>query len=247
MLYICMQREDVLEALGSREEPPASVSLESMLDEDDSVISMDPDFQDIQSSELQRSFHELYSSDDSELESDEDDEQDQQMLPSPDAPDSSFLSLSELESSALEQTMVPSPALEDEQMMESSPSDHQMMVSAPPLHDQQAVSALPLQGQQMVGSAPTVQHKQPPWNGFCIFGDNIDKTVRPQHQTVSRPTKSFHMFQSFAQLDRINLSGVSDEPPQPLAVDPNLLMPSLPELHSVMSRFTVLISRYIHA
>ena len=35
-----------------------------------------------------------------------------------------------------------------------------------------------------------------PWYGFKLVGDNIDKNVRPRHQTLQRQTQSFHYFNS---------------------------------------------------
>lgn len=222
MLCMHIQRSEVVQVLGSREEPPASV-LESTLDQQASIITLDDDLQqDHPSTALITSFHDLYSStEDSDMESDEDNGQqmDQQMSPSPDAPDVSFLSMLELQASADQS------ALDREQTMEVLQSLHSQELMEPP-------------------PGPSVL-EQLPWNGYCIFGDNIDKTIRPRHQTVSRQTKSLHMFQSFAQFDRMNLAAASDEPPEPKAVDPNLLMPSLPELQSLMSRFAVMISRYV--
>ena len=98
--------------------------------------------------------------------------------------------------------------------------------------------------QQQPSSASTAISMQP-WNGYCIYGDNIDKNLHPRHQTVSRQTKSLHLFHSFAQFDRVNLLGVSDTPPLSSVVEPELLMPSLSDLESVKSRFAVMISRYV--
>ena len=70
-----------MRVLGSREEPPTSVSLEPT-NEQESVVSLDADFQELPSSSLLHSFHDLYSSTDgSECETDEDDGHDQQMPP----------------------------------------------------------------------------------------------------------------------------------------------------------------------
>ena len=81
------------------------------------------------------------------------------------------------------------------------------------------------------------------WDGYCIYGDNVDKEVRPRHQTVSDQTKSLHMFQSFAQLDRINLTGICDDQPSPTEVDTLRLIPSTDDLKSVLSRMAIMVSR----
>lgn len=82
-----------------------------------------------------------------------------------------------------------------------------------------------------------------PWHGYSIYGDNIDKNVHPRHQTVSSKTTSLHMFHSFANFDRVNLAGVSDEAPSPTGIDPTLLMPSASDRQAIISRFVVMISR----
>ena len=72
-----------MQVLGSREEPPASLSLEPA-DEQESLVSLDADPQDFPSISLLHSFHDLYSStDDSDCETGEDDGHDKQIPPSP--------------------------------------------------------------------------------------------------------------------------------------------------------------------
>ena len=90
---------------------------------------------------------------------------------------------------------------------------------------------------------PAVIQEAPMWTGFCVYGDNVDKEIRPRHQTVAEQTKSMHMFQSFAQLDHINLAGVSDEPLHSTVIDPSHLKPSAADMHTVLSRIAVMISR----
>ena len=51
------------------------------------------------------------------------------------------------------------------------------------------------------------------WFGFKIVGDNIDKNVCPQHQTIDTRTQLSHYFHAFAVLDRIDLSSQSEVRP----------------------------------
>ena len=51
------------------------------------------------------------------------------------------------------------------------------------------------------------------WVGFKIVGDNIDKTVRPRHQTLENRTQSLHYFHSYAVKDRIDIGDLSDTKP----------------------------------
>ena len=66
------------------------------------------------------------------------------------------------------------------------------------------------------------------WVGFKIVGDNIDKNVRPRHQTLEAGTRSLHYFHAFAALDRVNLSGLSEQQPSidPYTFDLDKLLPS---------------------
>ena len=44
------------------------------------------------------------------------------------------------------------------------------------------------------------------WNGFKLCGDNIDKTVKPRNMTITKQSQSFNYFNSYAVLDRIDMS-----------------------------------------
>jgi hypothetical protein len=64
--------------------------------------------------------------------------------------------------------------------------------------------------------APTVQtaSEHDEWVGYKLVCDNVDRNIRPRHQTSTRQTKSVHMVQVMAVLGRINLSHLSDIAPQ---------------------------------
>lgn len=85
------------------------------------------------------------------------------------------------------------------------------------------------------------------WVGFKIVGDNIDKTIRPRHQTLEKRTQSLHYFHSFAVKDRVDLSRISD-------VKPGLSLSSLPlttllptehDIENLKKNCTVLASRVL--
>ena len=85
------------------------------------------------------------------------------------------------------------------------------------------------------------------WFGFKIVGDNIDKNVRPRHQTIDSQTKSLHYFHAFAALDRIDLSLHSEKRP---SIDPSLfdlesLLPSSDDICKMKSNFQFHIARVI--
>ena len=81
------------------------------------------------------------------------------------------------------------------------------------------------------------------WNGFKLVGDNIDKNVRASYQRIGHTTQSLHYFHSYALLDRIDFSGLSDEPPPPSIVDPLTFLPLEEDISLVESDIVTLISR----
>lgn len=207
-----LQRPELVQALGIREEasysimPELSVS-ELTTHEEDSIFfcSMESDVEDLVADGASLLLDSYNSSDDSENDSDDRDRcqvEKHQPPDSPSPPEISYISFVNLECSA-----------------------H----SVPSLPECESPVPAPIDVQ--------------PWHGYSIYGDNIDKNVHPRHQTVSRKTKSLHMFHSFANFDRVNLAGVSDEAPSPIQIDYKLLMPSASDMQSVTSRFVVMISR----
>ena len=64
------------------------------------------------------------------------------------------------------------------------------------------------------------------WFGFKIVGDNIDKTVKPRHETMQHHSQNLHYFHSYTVQDRIDFSQLSDTPSQ---LDPSLYPSSVRE------------------
>ena len=97
-------------------------------------------------------------------------------------------------------------------------------------------------------SVPVTSPVLPPtsfdsWNGFKLVGDNIDKNVRASYQRIGHTTQSLHYFHSYALLDRIDFSGLSDAPPPPSIVDPLTFLPLEEDIYLVESDNVTLISR----
>ena len=80
------------------------------------------------------------------------------------------------------------------------------------------------------------------WKGFKIIGDNIDKNFRRRFQRIDYQTRSFHYFHSFAALDRVDLSGLSDLP-KTGEIDITKIIPSTNDIQELKEIFTILISR----
>lgn len=90
----------------------------------------------------------------------------------------------------------------------------------------------------------------PKWNGYKLVGDNLDKNIVPRYKRVDRQTESLHFFHYYAVKDRVDLSGISDEPNtfllQPVSKLPiNTILPSTSDLQAMLYNFSILISRIL--
>lgn len=85
------------------------------------------------------------------------------------------------------------------------------------------------------------------WFGFKIVGDNLDKTVRPRHQTLVSQTRSLHYFHSYAVRDRIDFSMFSEVAPQVdlKATDFESFLPTASDSAKLKDNFGVLIARIL--
>ena len=85
------------------------------------------------------------------------------------------------------------------------------------------------------------------WYGFKLVGDNIDKNVRPRHQTLQRQTQSFHYFNSYAIKDRLDLSAMSDNPSTQdvEAIDVYTILPSAEDHEEILKNFAIIARRII--
>ena len=86
-----------------------------------------------------------------------------------------------------------------------------------------------------------------PWYGFKLVGDNIDKNVRPRHQTLQRQTQSFHYFNSYAIKDQLDLSVMSDNPSAQHveAIVVNTILPSAEDHEEILKNFAIIAGRII--
>ena len=93
--------------------------------------------------------------------------------------------------------------------------------------------------------SPNIPNSQ--WFDYKLVGDNIDKTVRPRHETLKHHNQSLHYFQSYAVRDRVDLGLFSDELPQadPSTFSPELLLPSQEDLDCMLKNFTILVTRVL--
>lgn len=84
-------------------------------------------------------------------------------------------------------------------------------------------------------------------HGVKVVGDNVDKNVRPRHQTIEKQTQSLHYFNCYACLDRVDLSGLSDITPvvDIKSIDIKVVLPSSEDVDQLLSNFAVLATRIL--
>lgn len=80
---------------------------------------------------------------------------------------------------------------------------------------------------------------------YKIVGDNIDKNIRPSFQRVSHQTKSLHYFHSYAAMDRVNFSNLSNDVPHSIEVDCDCLLPGKDDLTTFLQELKILVSRQV--
>jgi len=83
------------------------------------------------------------------------------------------------------------------------------------------------------------------WHGFKIVGDNIDKSVKPRHETMDHHTQSLLYFHSYAVCDRIDFSHLSCAEPDPLDVSlypVKRLLPTPADLQPILANSLIIIS-----
>ena len=78
-----------------------------------------------------------------------------------------------------------------------------------------------------------------------MVGDNVDQHVRPSFQRGDMQTELWHCFHSYAVVDRVDISHLSDEPPAAV-VSSDSVLPSSSDLVELYGEFEVLVLRYIH-
>ena len=101
--------------------------------------------------------------------------------------------------------VTPSPLTPDQVFTPVSPPTSNQHI--PPHTSTPAAPVTPSTTQESTGQR---DKKSSTKHGVKIVGDNIDKNVRPRHQTMEKQTQSLHYFNCFACLDRVDLSGLSD-------------------------------------
>ena len=86
-----------------------------------------------------------------------------------------------------------------------------------------------------------------PFFSFKIVGDNIDKTIKPQHETGQHHNQSLHYFHSYAVKDRCGVSQLHDNlcKPDVSTIDTNVVLPSDEDLEILRGNMTILMGRVV--
>ena len=87
---------------------------------------------------------------------------------------------------------------------------------------------------------------QKEWCGFKIVTDNVDFTITPSYQRMDKPKKSLHYVHSYAVKDRVNMSNLSDIPPEACDHVASDLLPTSSDISSIKEEFCILLSRYAY-
>ena len=80
------------------------------------------------------------------------------------------------------------------------------------------------------------------WDGFKIVMDNVDKTFKASFERTTRRNRSLHYCHSYAMLDRIDFSGLSEAESRQ-DIDISTLLPNEEDLQVMRNSFVTLISR----
>ena len=111
-------------------------------------------------------------------------------------------------------------------------------------------TSTPTKSHHQVGAAissVTNEDQQPatsPVSGFKMVIDNIDKTVKPRHQTIDAQSQSLHYVQVYAMKDRIDFSQLSKTAPSPGRSIYDIL-PTTSDYQKLKDNFTILVAHIL--
>ena len=92
-------------------------------------------------------------------------------------------------------------------------------------------------------------HNKPTVSSFKLVGDNLDKTVRPRHETVDTHSSSLHYFHAFAVKDRCDTSKLADAASQPhIDLDSfslDIILPREEDYSALLENYAIIAARII--
>lgn len=92
-------------------------------------------------------------------------------------------------------------------------------------------------------------HNKPTVSSFKLVGDNLDKSVRPRHETVDTHSSSLHYFHAFAVKDRCDTSKLADAASQPhIDLDSfslDIILPREEDYSALLENYAIIAARII--
>ena len=82
---------------------------------------------------------------------------------------------------------------------------------------------------------------------FKIVGDNVDKSIRPRHETSDSHLQSIHYFHAYAVLDRCDMSSFEDAPSQfdATSADVCSVLPTMNDQSTMKQNLAVIVSHIL--
>ncbi|XP_019854606.1 PREDICTED: uncharacterized protein LOC109583625 [Amphimedon queenslandica] len=103
--------------------------------------------------------------------------------------------------------LLSSPHCSDNSSSTASVAHASSYTISPPSYSEKSSSDTCTSEENMECNTPRPCHRS-----FKLVGDNLDKYVKPRHETMERHSSSLHYFHSFAVLDRCDTSHLADNP-----------------------------------
>lgn len=148
------------------------------------------------------------------------------------------------ESSELNINLEEEDSIADSDSKIETPSYSPLSISTPSSPESHTQSILDSDQDELI-VPPTLSIMKIPT--FKIIGDNVDKGIKPRHETIDCHSRSLHYFHSCAVMDRVDMSAFDDNNGLPHIGEINIkeLLPNEDDHASLVSTTTVLMMRVV--
>ena len=131
--------------------------------------------------------------------------------------------------------------------LDSQDDDLQEHISTVPVDNSNSFPLLTATNDQATNTQrcpqPTLPNTSKHCFGYVIVGDNIDKNIRPSYQRQDHTTQSLHYFHSYAVLNRVDISRLSDSRSSDIVISPEKILPDSSECQKLLNDFEILVAR----
>jgi hypothetical protein len=135
----------------------------------------------------------------------------------------------------------------DHQITSRSDSD-----SAPAASDDETSAFMPSVPILSFPSFTNQQQNNHTWSGFILATDNLDRNIKPRHQTIASKTISMHWSNTIAVKDRCDFSNFEDDHDILPSIDPlsqldieSLFLPNKEDDENIINNFAVITGRIL--